>query len=242
MIQLHDVHKCFGQRVVLNGVSLEIPDLGNLCLVGRSGSGKSVLARLILGLEQPDSGSIFVNGQSVLGLRATDRHRVYDQFGVVFQGNALFDSLTTRENVGLKLDESGIDNDTVTARVLETLQQVGLDETVLDKYPEQLSGGMQKRVGIARAVIHQPRYLIYDEPTTGLDPINAGRIDELITSLSAHAPQSNLIITHDLQLVKHVADQVAFLHEGLIHFSGNPDAFFGHSDSLIRDFLARDLG
>lgn len=227
--------------MVLNGVDLSISKGINVCIIGGSGSGKSVLLKLIFGLLPPDQGTVLIDGRNVWDFSTEDWHQFYDEVGVVFQSAALFDSLTVRENVGIRMMEAQrFSNEEIESRVLEALNQVGLADTVMDKLPSQLSGGMKKRVGIARAIIHQPQYLVYDEPTTGLDPINSEIIDSLIEELGKDKNRTSLIVTHDLQTVRKVADFVAMLYEGKIFFYGPSSDFFSSSLAPIRQFLARE--
>ncbi len=241
MIEFVDVSKWFGETKVFHHLNLRIPLGSKLCIIGGSGAGKSVLTKLIVGLESPDSGDIRIEGQSISGFLGGDWSRLLDRFGVVFQGNALFDSLSIRDNIGLKLDENrAIPPTEVDRAVSEALRQVGLDDTLLTQYPENLSGGMQKRVGIARAIVHRPSYLIYDEPTSGLDPINADRIDALIAELGKEPGRTSIVITHDMQSVRQLADQVLFLHGGGVYYHGELNPFLEASDPVIRAFMWRD--
>ncbi len=240
MMELVEVSKRFGEKTVLHGLNLRIPNGIRLCLIGPSGSGKSLISRLLIGLEQPDSGDVRFQGKSILAFRPGQLQEMLDQFGVVFQGNALFDSLTVRENVGIKLDEQrSMPRREIDRAVLEALEQVGLEADVLLRFPGELSGGMRKRVGIARAIVHRPSYLMYDEPTSGLDPANADRIDELIFSLRQQGNRTNVIITHDLQSVRRLADRVAFIQQGEILFEGELTAFLACRHPDIRAFLHR---
>lgn len=241
MIQLTGVSKQFGQHLVLDHLSLTIESGSCVGLIGGSGSGKSLLARLILGLDRPDAGMITVAGQPVLGTDGSVSPAFYDQFGVVFQHDALFDSLTIRENIGLRLDESAtyLSTDADEA-VAAAVTSVGLDMRVLEQYPAELSGGMQKRVGIARAIVHRPAYLVYDEPTAGLDPINADRIDHLIWELNQEPGRSSIVITHDLQSLKRVADVVVMIHDRSIYFEGSMEKFLASEDDVLRAYLARE--
>jgi len=239
VIIIEDLYKGFGSQTVLNGINMNIEDGENLCIIGGSGSGKSVLIKLVLGLLEMDSGKITIDQRETQKFRPSDWHDLFEEIGVVFQGAALFDSLTVWENVGLRLiEQHRYTLDHVTQIVKEAIKQVGLEEEVLEKYPSQLSGGMQKRVGIARAIIHQPRYLFYDEPTTGLDPVNSDIIDDLIRALATE-DRTSIIITHDMQTVKKVATSVAMLKDGKILFHGDTQAFFQSSHPVIQTFLAR---
>lgn len=217
-----------------------IPTGSRLCVVGSSGAGKSVLSRLIMGLEKPDSGEIYIDEEAISSLNQKDWRRILDEFGVVFQGAALFDSLNVLENVGLKLFENREGTRSqIRDRVVEALAQVNLSAEILPKYPGQLSGGMRKRVGIARAIIHDPVYIVYDEPTTGLDPISADTIDALIESLAKKPGRTSIIITHDMATVKNIATQVAMIYRHQLLFEGTPAQFMASEDPSVRAFLAR---
>ncbi|MEM6342489.1 MAG: ATP-binding cassette domain-containing protein [Bacteroidota bacterium] len=240
MIEIHNLHKAFEGQIVLNGINLTIPDGSRLGIIGGSGSGKSVLLRCILGLESPEAGEIYIDGQKT---QLMDRHQwraVLDQFGVVFQRSALFDSLSVGQNVGIKLYEAHeLSPAKIEALVLEALAKVQLGPEVMQKFPEELSGGMQKRVAIARAIIHQPRYLVYDEPSTGLDPISADRIDELILDLAAEEGRTSIIVTHDMDSLHKIANQVAMVNEKKIGFAGKPEDFWQSARPEIKAFLRR---
>jgi phospholipid/cholesterol/gamma-HCH transport system ATP-binding protein len=241
MISLKSVWKGFGDQSILEGISLDVPTGEKLCVIGQSGIGKSVLLKLMVGLLRPDAGEVWVDGQEVTHYRSRDWNLLLHDFGVVFQGAALFDSLSVWENVGIRMIE---DRKFPQAQIMEhvaaSLEAVGLHPAeVLKKYPAELSGGMQKRVGIARAIVNRPRYLFFDEPTTGLDPVNSTRIDELINSLAQEPGRTSIIITHDMYTVKTIATQVAMIHEGKLHFHGKPQAFFASGDAEVRKFLER---
>jgi phospholipid/cholesterol/gamma-HCH transport system ATP-binding protein len=242
VIELNHISKAFDGQSVLEDINLQIPDNSRLCLIGRSGSGKSVLVRLILGLTEMDQGQIRIDGQETRQFNGQEWQRVLDGFGVVFQHSALFDSLNIRENIGIKLYERGeLPKPMIEIRILEALEQVLLEPNVLDRYPAEVSGGMRKRIAIARAIIHRPRYLIFDEPTTGLDPIGADRIDNLIGTLADHPGRTTIIITHDMDSLKRLASQVAMIHEKHLFFSGTPEAFFASDKPEIQAFLQRSL-
>ena len=240
MIRIENVSKAFGNQSILEGISLEIPEDSHLCLVGGSGSGKSVLMKLILGLELPDFGEIIIDGQATSNFSRKDWRKTLNRFGVVFQGAALFDSLTILENVGIKLFENRDGSpEEIESRVISALEKVNLSSAILNKYPAQLSGGMRKRVGISRAIIHDPTYIIYDEPTTGLDPISSGVIDELIKDLASTSGKTSIVITHDMATVRTIATQVAMIHQRGLLFNGAPDEFLHSENEIIRAFLSR---
>ncbi|MEM7038971.1 MAG: ATP-binding cassette domain-containing protein [Bacteroidota bacterium] len=212
-------------------------------MIGKSGCGKSVTMKLITGILSPDKGQVLIDGEDVSGFRQRDWNRVLRQVGVVFQGAALFDSLSVLENVGIRLfEEKKLERAEIERMAAESLSQVGLNPSeVLRKFPSELSGGMQKRVGIARAIIHEPKYVFYDEPTTGLDPVNSSLIDELIDSLSKTSDRTSIVITHDMYTVKTIATKVAFLHNKRLHFFGTPAEMFDSDDVEIQKFLARSI-
>ena len=241
MIELKDISKSFGEQEVLQGIRMTIEDGDKLCIVGKSGSGKSVLMKLMTGLLDLEHGDVLIDDRSVRSFRDRDWNALMEHVGVVFQHAALFDSLTVLENVGIRLfEERKMKPDEIRKLVLKAILDVGLTEETLEKYPAELSGGMQKRVGIARAVIHHPRYLFYDEPTTGLDPLTAETIDALIERHSREPGRTSIIITHDLATVRDIASKVAMIHEKKLHFYGTPEDFFNSSDPTIKRFLKRN--
>lgn len=240
MIEYQHISKKFGEQQVLKDISFRVSDGSRLCIVGGSGSGKSVMVKLLLGLETPDEGEIIIDQQSVRGFSQTEWRALLQEFGVVFQGAALFDSLNVLENVGLKLfEERSAPPDEIKKQVIEALDQVNLSSDILTKYPSELSGGMRKRVGISRAIIDRPRYLIYDEPTTGLDPLSSQVIDDLMDVLSKEPGRTSLIITHDMYTVRKLATQVIMVHNQKIIFDGEPNDFFTSAQPEILSFLSR---
>ena len=240
MIDLQNISKGFGEQVIHQNLSMQVEQGQRLCLVGGSGVGKSLLMKLILGLEDLDEGEIYFEGQAISQLDVFEGFELMEKCGVVFQNAALFDSLTIRENVGLRLDEHGKYQPAEIDRMgLDVLSKVQLSGEILDLLPNQLSGGMQKRVAIARAIILHPSYLFYDEPTTGLDPENAAYIDDLILQLAQDPNTNSIIITHDLETILRVATQVAMLgNKGLI-FHGLTQDFWQSDDPQIQAFLRR---
>lgn len=219
MITLENVHKAFGANKVLQGVDLHIPKGESMVIIGGSGTGKSVALKSVLGLVVPDSGTILVDGVDV---NATDRDAFLARFGMLFQGGALFDSLPVWQNVAFRLLRGSLKRPKQDAReiAIEKLRRVGLKPETADQFPSELSGGMQKRVGLARAIAADPEIIFFDEPTTGLDPIMSGVINELIREIVVEMGATAMTITHDMTSVRAIADKVAMLHEGRIQWTG----------------------
>src|ERR1035437_141764 len=240
MIEIINLHKSFGNNQVLQGVNLLINKGETLVIIGRSGEGKSVLIKLIVGLLQPDSGNVKVEGEIVSELNENQLYALRKKFGFLFQGSALFDSMTVEENVALPLveAETKISQSRIDDIVSEKLELVGLPGVQKFK-PSELSGGMKKRVGLARALATNPDYIFYDEPTTGLDPIMADSIDDLIRDLGGKLNVTSVVVTHDMFSVRNVADKVALLYEGKIYFTGTPDELINSKDKVITDFIKR---
>lgn len=237
MIRLRGVMKRFGDQVVLDGVDLDIDSGETLVIIGRSGSGKSVLVKHLLGLIKPEAGSIQLDGQEITGLGGKELYALRRRFGYLFQSSALFDSLTVCENVGLGLRENTkLSEERIHAMAREKLAMVGL-EGVDDRKPAELSGGMQKRVGLARAIAMEPDVVIYDEPTTGLDPIMADVINDLILGLQRRLDITSVVVTHDMTSAFKIADRIAMLFEGRIIFTGKPDALRATDDPVVRQFI-----
>lgn len=239
MIRIKNLHKSFGDQKVLNGINLNINDGETIAIIGRSGCGKSVLIKHIIGLLKPDSGTIEVDGKIVNELNEKELYELRQKFGFLFQGAALFDSLTVEENIGIALIENTrMKREEIRKIVNEKLELVNLSG-INDKKPAELSGGMKKRVGLARALVTNPKYIIYDEPTTGLDPISSDTIDQLIYDLSKKLRVTSIVVTHDLVSVRKVADRVAMIHNGEIYFDGNFNDFVETEDPIIQDFIRR---
>ncbi len=240
MIEIIDLHKSFGTKTVLQGVNLKINKGEALTIIGKSGCGKSVLLKHIVGLLSPDSGHVLVEGERIDALNAKNLYRVRQKFGFLFQGAALFDSLTVGENISLPLVENEYDlsKSKIAELIEEKLSLVGLSG-IENLKPSELSGGMRKRVGLARALVTNPEYILYDEPTTGLDPITSDSIDDLIKELNEKLNVTSIIITHDMFSVKNIADKIAMVHDGIIYFTGTPDELLESRDKVIADFIKR---
>ena len=219
MIMVQNLHKRFTENTVLRGVNMQIEKGESMVIIGGSGTGKSVLLKCILGLEKPDNGKIFINGQDTTKL---DRNLFLSSFGMLFQNAALFDSLTVWKNVAFRLLQGSNKMSEKQAKdiAVEKLRRVGLSPDVAEKYPAELSGGMQKRVGLARAIAANPGIIFFDEPTTGLDPIMSGVINELIREIVVEMGAAAMTITHDMSSVRAIADKVIMLHDGLVQWSG----------------------
>lgn len=255
MIEVRDVHKSFGEKKVLNGISLVIPDGVTYCIIGRSGCGKSVLIKNIVGLLEPDQGEVIIDGMNIHKLENDELFKIREKFGFVFQGSALFDSYTVYENVVIGLYERGLrDEKILTAEAQKALISVGLlprpeelskeefqKEWIIlkDKMPADLSGGMRKRVGVARALVGNPSYIFYDEPTTGLDPVTSEQVDKLIAELARELSVTSIIITHDLFSVFKIADYIAMIDDGNLVFDGTVDEFRISNNPIVQEFLER---
>lgn len=240
MIEIKNLHKSFNSNKVLQGVNLEIETGETIVIIGRSGCGKSVLIKHIVGLLYPDEGYVKVEGQRVDELNLKDLYKLRSRFGFLFQGSALFDSMTVEENIALPLVETGkyYSRLELDKKIAEKLELVGM-AGVQNLKPAELSGGMKKRVGLARALITDPDYIFYDEPTTGLDPIMSDSIDELIKELTEKLNATSVVVTHDMYSVKNVANKVAMMHEGKIHFLGTPAELLSSGDRIIKEFIQR---
>jgi phospholipid/cholesterol/gamma-HCH transport system ATP-binding protein len=237
VITIRGLVKRLGRRQVLDGLDLDIPTGETVVVMGPSGTGKSVLLKHIVGLMKPDAGSIEVDGEDVVPMKENDLNRVRTKFGMLFQGAALFDSLTVGENVGLGLREhTRLSKEEIRARVAERLDWVGLPGVESQK-PASLSGGMRKRVGLARAIAMDPQFILYDEPTTGLDPIMADVIDQLIRSLQQRMRVTSVVVTHDIASAYKVGDRIAMLHQGKIVFEGTPQETRETREPMVRQFI-----
>lgn len=237
LIRFEEVRKSFGSLEVLKGVTLDVPKGETLVVIGRSGCGKSVLLKNLIGLIRPDSGRILVEGVDIASLGEDEMAPVRARFGMVFQGAALFDSLSVADNVGFALKRQGVDEPRVREIVEEKLRQVGLPG-VGDKKPAELSGGMRKRVGLARALAGDPSVILYDEPTTGLDPIMADAINELIVETQRSLGVTAVVVTHDMASAYKIGHRIAMLFEGRVRCVGTPDEIRNSGDEVVRQFIA----
>jgi len=244
VIKLVNVHKRFAELIVLDGVDFEVERGETIALLGPSGTGKSVLLKHINGLIHPDRGEVYVDGLSVPNLKRTEIAKLRSRIGYVFQFGALFDSMTVAENItlGITDEECAADERFCSARVVECLELVNLAADTARKYPADLSGGMRKRVGIARAIAGQPEYLLYDEPTSGLDPVNADIIDDLVVKLRDTLGATSVVVSHDVRGAFRVADRVALLTDGKIRAFATPDEFRRNADPVVQEFIERDFG
>lgn len=240
MLEIKDVHKRFGSKKVLQGVNLTINEGETLAIIGRSGCGKSVLLKHIVGLLFPDSGIIKIEGKDLSKVSTSELYSIRRSFGFLFQGAALFDSMTVEENIALPIVENNnsYSIEELENNIEEKLELVGLPGIQKLK-PAELSGGMKKRVGLARALITNPKYILYDEPTTGLDPIMSDSIDDLIKDLNEKLNVTSIVVTHDMFSVKNVADKIAMMHEGKIYFEGTPEEIINSNDEVINNFIKR---
>jgi phospholipid/cholesterol/gamma-HCH transport system ATP-binding protein len=243
MIEVHGVVKRFGKQTVLNGVEFEVREGETVALLGPSGTGKSVLLKTIIGLIKPDQGTVIVDGKDVCRLSRKELSDLRSHTGYVFQNGALFHSMTVFENVRLGITDQDKyqDLDYVRERIAECIRLVNLPADTVEKYPAQLSGGMRKRVGIARAIAGSPKYLLYDEPTSGLDPVNADIIDGLVQRLDRELGVTSVMVTHDVRGAFRVADRLALLSDGKIVMQGTPQEFLDSQNPKVREFLERDF-
>jgi phospholipid/cholesterol/gamma-HCH transport system ATP-binding protein len=241
MIEYRNLHKSFGSLKVLQGVDLVVEEGETLALLGPSGTGKSVLLKHAIGLLEPDAGDVIVDGVHISTATPEELRRVRRNLGYVFQNAALFDSLSVAENLMLaQCDESSSERlEDCREGAAELVRKVNLDPDVLSKYPAELSGGMRKRVGVARAIASNPRYLLWDEPTTGLDPVNADNIDELIFNLGRSLGVTSIVVTHDLDTAFDVGDRIALLFDGKIRANAPPAEILASDDPVVKKFVRR---
>src|SRR5436305_11223175 len=237
MIEVRSLVKRIGQQEILCGVDLEIATGETLAIIGRSGGGKSVLLKNLVGLMAPDAGEIWIDGQNIIGMNERQLGTIRKKVGILFQGGALFDSMTVEENIAFPLLEAGErDPEVLHAKVKEMLEVMEM-EGEEEKMPESLSGGMKKRVGLARSIVRRPSCVLYDEPTSDLDPVVADSINRLIRRLQQCFGMTSVVVTHDMKSAFDVADRIAYLHEGRIYFSGTANQLQQSTDPIIQDFL-----
>jgi phospholipid/cholesterol/gamma-HCH transport system ATP-binding protein len=237
MIEVRSLDKRFGALPVLAGVTFRIEKGESVVIIGRSGGGKSVLLKHLIGLLKPDAGQVLIEGEDLGPMNERALLRVRRKFGMLFQGAALFDSMTVAENVGFAFRrERSLPEGEVARKVSEVLEMVDLPGTE-DKNPSELSGGMRKRVGLARAIIYAPQIVLYDEPTTGLDPIVADSIDGLILRVRDRLDVTTVVVTHDMRSARRLGHRILMLHEGGIYAEGTPDAIFASRDPVVRQFI-----
>lgn len=237
MIEVRGLTKSIGEQEILRGVDLHVETGETLVIIGRSGGGKSVLLKHLVGLMQPDAGEILVEGQNIIGLNERKLADIRRKIGILFQSGALFDSMTVEENIAFPLHEAGErDQNVIRQKVAEMLEVIEL-EGQQTKMPESLSGGMKKRVGLARSIIRSPSCVLYDEPTAGLDPVVSDSINRLIRRLQERFHVTSIVVTHDMKSASHIGDHIAYLHEGRIYFYGTPQELEASADPLIQDFI-----
>jgi phospholipid/cholesterol/gamma-HCH transport system ATP-binding protein len=237
MIEVRGLAKRIGTQEILRGIDLRVEKGETLVIIGRSGVGKSVLLKHLIGLMQPDAGEIWIDGENIIGLTERKLAAIRLKVGILFQGGALFDSMTVEENIAFPLHEAGErDPKKIGEKVREMLEVIELDGEE-KKMPVNLSGGMKKRVGLARSIIRRPSCVLYDEPTAGLDPIVSDSINRLIRRLQKRFGVTSLVVTHDLKSAFHIADHIAYLHDGRIYFYGTPQELEISTDPLIQDFM-----
>jgi phospholipid/cholesterol/gamma-HCH transport system ATP-binding protein len=238
MIKIINLKKKFDSKWISNGINLTIPKGKMTCIIGRSGEGKSVLLKQIIGLIKPTSGQILINGIDITRLKESEKHSIFKKCGYVFQFAALLDSLTIFENVGLTMLENGTPYNEIERIVKEKLSLVNLGEDILNKYPSELSGGMRKRVGLARTLITDPEIILYDEPTTGLDPITSRLVYELMLQTQKQFNVTSVIISHDIEIFNYV-DYIALLHNGVIEYFSEAKDIWKSTNPFVKEFINR---
>jgi phospholipid/cholesterol/gamma-HCH transport system ATP-binding protein len=237
MIEARGLKKKFGAQSVLDGVNLKIESGESVVIIGRSGGGKSVLLKHLIGLMQPDAGEVVIDGERLTGMNERRLILVRTKFGMLFQGAALFDSMTVAENIAFPLRrEKSLTTAELNSRVSEALEMVDLPGTEKKK-PSELSGGMRKRVGLARAIVYRPQIVLYDEPTTGLDPVVADSIDQLIIRVRDRMHVTSVVVTHDMRSARRVGQRIVMLHEGKIYVEGSPEEIFSSTDPIVHNFV-----
>jgi phospholipid/cholesterol/gamma-HCH transport system ATP-binding protein len=237
MIAVRGLTKRIGRQEILRGIDLTVAKGGTLVIIGRSGGGKSVLLKHLIGLMQPDAGEIRIDGQDIIGLSERKLAAIRRKVGILFQGGALFDSMTVAENIAFPLREAGERDPKVIREKVNEMLEVMEMEGQQEKMPVNLSGGMKKRVGLARSIIRRPSCILYDEPTSGLDPVVSDSINRLICRLQERFHVTSIVVTHDMKSAFHLADHIGYLHEGRIYFYGTPQELQVSEDPLLQDFL-----
>lgn len=237
MIEVRALKKSFGSHVILDDVNLRIEAGESIVIIGRSGGGKSVLLKHLIGLLKPDAGQVLINGENIVPMNERELLRVRSRFAMLFQGAALFDSMTVAENIAFPLRRTQlISEKEIQEKVNEVLEMVDLPGTG-NKKPSELSGGMRKRVGLARAIVYQPQIVLYDEPTTGLDPIMSDSIDQLIIRVRDRLKVTSVVVTHDMRSARRVGNRILMLHGKRIYAVGTPEEIFTSNDPVIRRFI-----
>lgn len=237
MIEVRELRKGFGTQPILDGVNFQIEPGESVVIIGRSGGGKSVLIKQLIGLLKPDSGEVLIDGENIVPMDERQLLRVRQKFGMLFQGSALFDSMTVAENIAFPFrNRRELTAEEIAHKVSGALEMVDLPGTE-HKKPSELSGGMKKRVGLARAIVYQPEIVLYDEPTTGLDPIVSDSIDQLIMRVRDQLKVTTVVVTHDMRSARRVGHRILMLHDKRIHASGTPDEIFSSQDPVIRRFI-----
>ncbi len=237
MIKVRGLTKAIGPQEILRGIDLDVRRGETLAIIGRSGGGKSVFLKHIIGLMQPEAGDIWVDGQNIIGLNERQLAAIRQKVGILFQGAALFDSMTVAENIAFPLREAGERDPTILREKIREMLEVVELEGQEDKMPVSLSGGMKKRVGLARSIIRRPSCVLYDEPTSGLDPVVSDSINRLIRRLQQRFGMTSIVVTHDMKSAFQVGNHIAYLHEGRIYFHGTPAELERVSDPILQDFL-----
>ena len=237
MIEVRDLKKRFGTHSILDGVSFRIEKGESVVIIGRSGGGKSVLLKHLIGLLKPDAGQVLIEGEDIVPMNERELLRVRRKFGMLFQSAALFDSMTVAENVAFAFRrDRSLPEEEIRRKVAEVLEMVDLPGTE-DKKPSELSGGMRKRVGLARAIIYQPQIVLYDEPTTGLDPIVSDSIDQLILRVRDRLDVTTVVVTHDMRSTRRLGQRILMLHNQSIYATGTPEEIFNSQDPVVRRFI-----
>jgi phospholipid/cholesterol/gamma-HCH transport system ATP-binding protein len=237
MIEVCDLEKSFGSHKILDGVSFKIDKGESVVIIGRSGGGKSVLLKHLIALLKPDAGRVLIDGEDIVPMNERQLLRVRRKFGMLFQGAALFDSMTVAENIGFAFRrDRSLPEDEIARKVAHVLEMVDLPG-IEEKNPSELSGGMRKRVGLARAIVYEPQIVLYDEPTTGLDPIASDSIDHLILRVRDRLDVTSVVVTHDMRSARRLGQRIMMLHEKRIYATGTPEEIFGSKDPIVKQFV-----